>query len=390
MLSRSDPLLKLSTALAISILLFSSFGTAFAQIPGFEQEWPVPPPPPGYSTWYAVAMAAGYRATGPISVGGVPFFTKVLDRSLQERDPFTFNDQPFYAEVTVPAGVAVAWIMGIVEYHPPSYMIRYLLAGFPLYIGTAGSTSNVGPFPRGNADPEGKYAWRVGMMALVCDAYGCRWYWSQSVQYYNFVQTPTPPTPTPDFTITAQNPPPVSAGDSTTASVQVNVNPGWKGDSITLTASAAGVQVTLSPPTLAGTGSSTLSIQVPKDASPGPYTITVLATGAGLSKQATCTLIVKMPPPVCPTCPFGTECDPATYSCITSAWVWTLPVVVLVVIGIVAVFLLTRRKPPPAAAAYKPFPAAPQPVTLKPGAPQAVKPVAHVPRVVARREEEKK
>jgi hypothetical protein len=91
-------------------------------------------------------------------------------------------------------------------------------------------------------------------------------------------------------------------------------------------------------------------------------------------------------------CPAGLQWNPDTKSCerpFPTEWIILGVVVALVAIGIVAVFMLTRRKPPPAAA-YKPYPAAPQPLTLKPGAPQAVKPVAHVPRVVARREEEKK
>jgi hypothetical protein len=78
-------------------------------------------------------------------------------------------------------------------------------------------------------------------------------------------------------------------------------------------------------------------------------------------------------------------------------WLWlaTALIVVLVVFGIVAVLLLTRRKPSAPPVGYKPVSAPPQPLTLKPGAPQpppsqAIKPGAHVPRVVARREEEKK
>jgi hypothetical protein len=70
-------------------------------------------------------------------------------------------------------------------------------------------------------------------------------------------------------------------------------------------------------------------------------------------------------------------------------------VIILVVVGIAAVLLLTRRKPSPPAVGYKPMMPPAQPFMLKPGAPQpspsqAIKPGAHVPRVVARREEEKK
>jgi len=70
-------------------------------------------------------------------------------------------------------------------------------------------------------------------------------------------------------------------------------------------------------------------------------------------------------------------------------------VIILVVVGIAAVLLLTRRKPSPPAVGYKPMMPPAQPFTLKPGAPQpppsqVIKPAAHIPRVVARREEEKR
>lgn len=79
---------------------------------------------------------------------------------------------------------------------------------------------------------------------------------------------------------------------------------------------------------------------------------------------------------------------------VTVGWDWVLIsaialVVVLVVVGITAVFLLTRRKPSPPAVPYKPISPPPQPVTLKPAPPQAIKPGAHVPRVVGRRQEKK-
>jgi hypothetical protein len=370
----------LNTALAISILLFSSFGTAFAQIPAFGEEWPVPSPPPGYSTWYAVALAAGYRATGPISVGGVPFFTKVLNRLLEEKNPFTFNDQPLYAQITVPAGVAVAWVMGIIEYHPPSYAIRYLLSGFPRYVGTAGSTTDVGPFPRGNVDPEGKYAWRIGMMALVCDAYGCRWYWSDSVQYYNFKQTDCGGG---------------TVWDPTTNSCICPV--GTQLDPISRTCNAI--------PTCTGgmiLDPTTNTCICPYGMQLDPISRTCNAiptcTGGMILDPTTNTCIcpygMQLDPntrtckPVPQVCSFGMEWDPTTNTCVLSSWVVVGVVVALVVVGIVAVFLLTRRRPSPPAA-YKPYPEAPQPVTLKPAAPQAIKPGAHVPRIVGRREEKK-
>jgi hypothetical protein len=108
-------------------------------------------------------------------------------------------------------------------------------------------------------------------------------------------------------------------------------------------------------------------------------------------------------------CPLGTQRDLQTNSCVCPAgqqwnsdkksceptgiameWIISGVVVALVAIGILAVFLLTRKKPAPSAG-YKPYyPTAPAAPTLKPGAPQAVKPAAHRPMVVARREEEKK
>ena len=94
-------------------------------------------------------------------------------------------------------------------------------------------------------------------------------------------------------------------------------------------------------------------------------------------------------------CRADAQWNPDTMSCQTwldryMAWVISGVVVALVVIGILAVFLLTRKKPAPSPG-YKPYyPTAPAAPTLKPGAPQAVKPAAHRPMVIARREEEKK
>jgi len=107
-------------------------------------------------------------------------------------------------------------------------------------------------------------------------------------------------------------------------------------------------------------------------------------------------------------CPLGTQRNPQTNSCDCPSgqrwnpdknscenlfdwtWVYLGVVAVIIVIGIAAVFLLTRKKPAPSAG-YKPYyPTAPAAPMLKPGAPQAVKPAAHRPMVIARREEEKK
>jgi len=94
-------------------------------------------------------------------------------------------------------------------------------------------------------------------------------------------------------------------------------------------------------------------------------------------------------------CPADAQWNPDTKSCQTwldryMAWLISGVVVALVAIGILAVFLLTRKKPAPSPG-YKPYyPTAPAAPMLKPGAPQAVKPAAHRPMVIARREEEKK
>jgi hypothetical protein len=92
-------------------------------------------------------------------------------------------------------------------------------------------------------------------------------------------------------------------------------------------------------------------------------------------------------------CPSGQRWNSDKNSCeniFDWTWVYLGVVVALVAVGILAVFLLTRKKPTPTAG-YKPYyPTAPAAPTLKPGAPQAVKPAAHRPMVIARREEEKK
>jgi hypothetical protein len=315
---------------------------------------------------------------GPIIVGGVGFFTKVLDRLQQSKDRFVFNDQPLYLELTVPAGVALAYVMGIIEYHPPNYQIAFLLPGSPVFAGTAGSTTPLGPFPRGNSDPDGKYAWRIGLMALVCDPYGCRWYWGQHVQYYDFSQIQICPAVCPanqqcdpaTGTCVPKQCPVCTAGQQCDSATGTCVPKTCTAPCTHLDPNTNTCVSTCSPGQQCDLASNQCYCSTGQEWNPDTRTCTVISQP----------------------CSFGMEWDPTSKTCAISPTLIMGVVAVLVAIGILAVFFLTRRKPSPPAPAYKPYPAAPAPVTLKPGAPQAMKPgpPPHVPRVVARREEEKK
>jgi hypothetical protein len=314
----------------------------------------------GFSSWTQVAASRGYKVTGPVVVGGVGFFTAVLDRLQQSKDRFIYNDQPLYLELTVPAGVALAFVMGIIEYHPPSYQIRFLLPGTPIYAGTAGSITKLGPYPRGSNDPEGKYAWRIGMMALVCDAYGCRWYWGQHVQYY-------------DFTISQVCPAVCPAGQ------QCDPATGTCVPKLPCTAPCTH----LDPNT-----NTCVSTCTPGQQCDAASNQCIITCSPGMQRDPLTNTCVSV-------CPADAQWNPDTKSCQTwldryMAWLISGVVVALVAIGILAVFLLTRKKPAPSPG-YKPYyPTAPAAPALKPGGPQAVKPAAHRPMVIARREEEKK
>jgi hypothetical protein len=367
------------------VLVTSWLGNASAQAaPDIGSEWPVPNPPSGYYSWNEYATQSGYAVTGPIVIGGVPYSTRVLNRNYEEKNTYYQNDSPFYLEISVPAGSVLNWVIGILEYHPPSYNIRNVLPGTTMiYIGTAGSTTKLGPFSRGTADPEGKYAWRIGVMALIPP----RWYWATTVQYYDFLQK-VPPTLVADFQISAQNPPAVNPGESTTSTVLVSAN-NWKGDSILLSASAPGVVVNVNPPTVTipgptGTASATIAIQVPKDSPGGTIPIAVTGSGGGVTHGTTIQLIVyKLTVTETQTGGGGGSENTLILG--------SIAVAAIVAAGVIAVLLLTRRKAPPSPVAYKPGAYGPPPSALKPAASvpaaQQIKPGG--PRVIGRRTEEK-
>jgi hypothetical protein len=172
--------------------------------------------------------------------------------------------------------------------------------------------------------------------------------------------TVLPPTPKP-LTLTV-SPSQVDVGSQ--VPITINVIGLGQGDTATVTISGAGVSQTV--PSVTGSTQTTIA-----PTEEGQITVTASASGYQPAQPAYIT--AKGTPPIPP-----------------STWILIGVVVALVAIGIIAVFLLTRRKPTPSAG-YKPYyPTAPAAPTLKPGAPQAVKPAAHRPMVVARREEEKK
>ena len=155
----------------------------------------------------------------------------------------------------------------------------------------------------------------------------------------------------------------IQAGEQT--AVVITVNGLSSGDTATVTLSGPGVSQTLT-----ATGPTIQATISPRQE--GAITISASAP----NYQAGTTSITVLPGSI-----LGLP---------SSTLIAIVVIAALVVIGILAVFLLTRKKPTPSPG-YKPYyPTAPAAPMLKPGAPQAVKPAAHRPMVIARREEEKK
>lgn len=369
-------IITLSMTLVILLLgLVSSSRIGYAQVPSFGGEWPIPPAPSGYYSWQQLAYSYGYSVSGEVTIGGIQYLTRVLDRTAKEKDPYTQNDQPFYCEISVPADALVNWVVGIIEYHPPNYAIAFLLPGTNRFIGTAGSTTRIGPFARGTADPEGKYAWRIGIMALIQVAAGTfRWFWGQSILYYNYGQIPKPQPV--DFALSVQNPVPLqesSRAQFTSATLTIDTPSDWKGETILVSVSAqAGIIATLSRSSVTRSDRLTISIQVPENTKPGQYSIGVRASGGGMTHDESIQLVVIAPPP----------------PVFDLYMIGSIVIAALIMVGILAVFLMTRRRP--ATTGYRTYPVMPQPSSLKPGVQPAIKPqTAHIPRVIGRREEKK-
>jgi uncharacterized membrane protein len=87
----------------------------------------------------------------------------------------------------------------------------------------------------------------------------------------------------------------VVQGNSTTYTVSVSPLNGFTGNvSLSATGGPSGVSFGFNPATVTGgTGSSTMTVNVPSNATPGTYTLTIVGTSGSLSSTATVTLAVK-------------------------------------------------------------------------------------------------
>src|SRR5439155_13308669 len=103
----------------------------------------------------------------------------------------------------------------------------------------------------------------------------------------------------PDFSVSAS---PASRtvlqGNSTTYTVTVAPSGGFSG-TVTLGASGlpSGASASFSPPTITGSGSSTMTVTTSGSTPPGTYTLTITGTSGNLTHSTTVTLVVTGPSP---------------------------------------------------------------------------------------------
>lgn len=222
-----------------------------------------------------------------------------------------------------------------------------------------------------NTAPDGS---RCEIRILTTEAYSPQQRLSPDIDVQ--VSAPVPPTTTQQPTLTLL---PLSPSSQTvqgptmvTAQIQLQVTNWPAGTNIVLTCSGSGLECSVIPSTLTATGSTSVSailtIKTTERSKPGTYTVTVTASGAGLtSPPATFTVNVEEVP-----LPWWDLRRPEMQAAV---------VAVAGVIVIVAVYLVTqRRKPPP-----EPV----RPVTpIMYGPPKPTGPPGHRPQVVQVRKKE--
>jgi len=119
--------------------------------------------------------------------------------------------------------------------------------------------------------------------------------WSTFIGAFKFTGCPAGP----DFSISAS---PASQtvlqGNSTTYTVTVTPSGGFSG-TVTLSASGlpSGASASFNPPTIIGSGSSTMTVTTSASTPPGTYTLTITGTSGNLTHSTTVTLVVTGPSP---------------------------------------------------------------------------------------------
>ena len=106
--------------------------------------------------------------------------------------------------------------------------------------------------------------------------------------------TSTPPPPTPTFSLSASGGISVRAGGTATYTITATSSGFTTPISLSESGAPSGSTISFRPSKLAAPGSagSTLTINLPRNVAPGTRTITITATGGGISNNATTTLII--------------------------------------------------------------------------------------------------
>lgn len=106
--------------------------------------------------------------------------------------------------------------------------------------------------------------------------------------------------PAPNFTLAVNSPAlGVSSGKSATVSLQITATSGFSASvALSVTGLTTGITASLSPATIAapGSGSSALTLSVASTVATGVHTLTVTATGGGVTRSETVELTVTPPP----------------------------------------------------------------------------------------------
>ena len=102
-----------------------------------------------------------------------------------------------------------------------------------------------------------------------------------------------PPPPAPDFTISVTDPITVSAGSQASNQVVIAALNGFVGSvAVGATTTIPGVTPGVVPSSITGSGSATVTLQVPANTSPGTYSVAVSASSGGLSHPRSFNVIV--------------------------------------------------------------------------------------------------